>query len=238
MKIISKILYGLISFSVFAAYKIETAWAGWKATLVSYSYGCSGSYNTAAKVHSQLSKFQAQKLTLCQQNQLLKGCTYTAEDGTEQFMNAYSNGDAPGISSLIPLAELCNLKTAECMDCMGNGTMDLSKAKATILRKAPADYKDKITVTICDTNTLTSALAVLQPGMKESDLAADDIMLLTPMPSNSQPMLQTYDVEFLYGENDWLSLNDSMNCYIGANNETSNTSGIFISDKDCPFLHS
>ena len=237
MKTISKILYGLISFSVFAAYKIETAWAGWKATLVSYSYGCSSSY-TAAQVHSQLSKFQAQKLTLCQQNQLLKGCTYTAEDGTEQFMNAYSNGDAPGISSLIPLAELCNLKTAECMDCMGNGTMDLSKAKATILRKAPADYKDKITVTICDTNTLTSALAVLQPGMKESDLAADDIMLLTPMPSNSQPMLQTYDVEFLYGENDWLSLNDSMNCYIGANNETSNTSGIFISDKDCPFLHS
>ena len=131
MKTISKILYGLISFSVFAAYKIETAWAGWKATLVSYSYGCSSSY-TGAQVHSQLSQFQAQKLTLCQQNQLLKGCTYTGEDGSEQFMNAYSNGDAPGISSLIPLAELCNLKTAECMDCMENGTMDLSKAKSKV----------------------------------------------------------------------------------------------------------
>ena len=168
MKVISKILYGLISFSVFAAYKIEAAWAGWKVTLVSYKIGCTGG-STAEQIRTRL-KNAITTLTICGKDEIFSGCTYyyegTSLDGTTALMSA-----SAGPEFLPGAAVACANATPEnygCAPCPSGGRL-LDDNPATLLEVLGQGIEEFQTLTICDTETLTSRLNVLEYGKSEKD---------------------------------------------------------------------
>lgn len=241
MKTISKILYGLISFSVFAAYKIETAWAAWRVTLASYSLAsfCSNTNGVAgASATAQKIKSRQKIVTLCSPGDgKLAGCKYkyTSENGDviEDWCGA--DGANTSFTSLATLAEYCDTGNAECLPCPSGGLL-IDHHRSTQLLRPNDDYKGKFTLNVCDYYTLTEMGNVYTPYNTEADLANGDKMLLEPI--EGQQMNQTYEVEFLFDSNNWLSMSDDDNCYKSPGMEMTGNSGIFISEQNCQYLHS
>ena len=232
MKTISKILYGLISFSVFAAYKIETAWAGWHVRLSEYASKCSGTGTSVESVIRE-GRFELVHETVCQAGQFLFSCG--AADSLV-YTNMYYG--RPDEAKLEELAYSCR-NFSHCEASCKSGTA-LGGMPNTIL-KVPADgYSDlQYDVEICDTDTLTGLFRIAHHGMTDADfLASGDAILLAPLPDGAEPMMQKYTIWFEADASDWVSMNDESFCYQPATDGTNLESGVIQRDYDCPFIYS
>ena len=229
MKTISKILYGLISFSVFAAYKIETAWAGWHVRLVSYASKC----GTGTSVESVIrdARFKLTQKTVCEAGQFLFSCG--AADSLV-YTNMYYG--RPDEATLESLAYSCRDFSSCDVSCQ-SGT-SLGGMPDTILKVPVGGYSDlQYDVEICDTDTLTNMFNIAHHGMTDADfLASGDAILLAPLPNGAEPMMQKYTIWFEADASDWVSMNDASFCYQPAG-ETNLESGIITRDSACPFIY-
>lgn len=232
MKTISKILYGLISFSVFAAYKIETAWAGWHVKLVAYASKCGTGTSDASDIVYGDDRFKLTEKTICQAGQFLYSCG--AADSLV-YTNMYYG--RPDNAKLEELAYSCR-NFSHCEASCKSGT-SLAGMPNTIL-KVPADgYTDvEYDVEICDTGTLTSLFRIARYGTTDADflVQSGDAILLAPLPDGAEPMMQKYEIWFEADASDWGSMNDESFCYQPAG-ETNLESGIFKRDYDCSFIY-
>ncbi|MEE1030417.1 MAG: hypothetical protein UIC65_05330 [Alphaproteobacteria bacterium] len=233
MKTISKILYGLISFSVFAAYKIETAWAGWHVKLVEYASKCGSVTSVASDILVKDTRFKLRDRTVCQAGQFLYSCG--SADST-----VYTNMDyeRPDKETLESLAYSCRDYYA-CEGSCKSGT-SVAGMPDTILKVPENGYTDvEYDVEICDTDTLTELFRVAQYGMTDADflVKSGDAILLAPLPGDAEPMMQKYEIWFEADASDWVSMNDESFCYQAAG-ITDSDSGTFQRDKNCPFIYS
>ena len=232
MKIISKILYGLISFSVFAAYKIETAWAGWHVKLVSYASKCSSGTSVASDIVYRDTRFKLTEKTVCQAGQYLFSC-----GAADSLAYTYIQYERPDEATLESLAYSCQ-DFSSCAASCQSGT-SLGGMPDTILKVPVGGYSDlQYDVEICDTDTLTNMFNIAHHGMTDADfLVSGDTILLAPLPNGAEPMMQQYKIWFEADASDWVSMNDESFCYQPAG-ETNLESGIITRDSACPFIYS
>lgn len=236
MKTISKILYGILSFSIFAAYKIESAWAGWKLTLSSYSVVSGCSYSDSVFHPSSASskiKNSARRLTLCSPGDgMLVGCS--SMDGTS--IAAY--GPYTQTTSLITLAQWCEPDRGFACSACPNDGINGDALTATELLKPPADYTGRYPITVCGQWTLTRmANTVHNADTAKVVLPANDEILLAATGDN---MLQNYYVDFVPEADDWLSLPAFDNCYLPTRDTdgVQMESGIMVRNQPCPYNNS
>lgn len=232
MKIISKILYGLISFSVFAAYKIETAWAGWHVKLVSYASKCGSGTSVASDIIYRDTRFKLMKKTVCQAGQYLFSCG--SADSLVYTNIQYERLDEERLEEL---AYSCREFSSCAVSCK-SGT-PLGGMPDTILKVPAVGYTDyQHDVEICDTYTLTNLFNIAGHGDTEAEfLVNGDAILLAPLPNGAEPMMQQYKIWFEADASDWVSMNDESFCYQPAG-EANLESGIITRDADCPFIYS
>lgn len=232
MKTISKILYGLISFSVFAAYKIETAWAGWHVKLVAYASKCGTGTPDASDIVYDDTRFKLTEQKVCQAGQFLYSCG--AADSLV-YTNMYSG--RPNKEILESLAYSCQ-NLSYCEASCKSGT-SLAGMPDTILKVPAGGYTDvEYDVEICDTDTLTSLFNIAQHGTTDADflVKSGDAILLAPLPDGAEPMMQQYKIWFEADASDWVSMNDASFCYQPAG-DTDLESGKFERDYDCSFIY-
>ena len=232
MKIISKILYGLISFSVFAAYKIETAWAGWHVRLDSYASKCGSGTSVASDIVYRDTRFKLTEKTVCQAGQFLFSC-----GDMHNPVYANINLKRPDEEKLEELAYSCRDFSSCFVSCQsGTSLAGMPDTKLKVPVNGYTDYQHD--VEICDTDTLTNLFNVAHHGMTDADfLASGDAILLAPLPYGAEPMRQKYTIWFEADASDWVSMNDESFCYQPAGT-TDLDSGTITRDADCPFIYS
>lgn len=233
MKTISKILYGLISFSVFAAYKIETAWAGWKVALVSYASSCGDIKSTVRSILDDAT-FAMTGKTICDTGKILTSC-----GAGDSFAYTNLGYTIPNDFTLQSLAYSCR-DISFCIDACDDGAPIEGVIMPATILKVPmqGNYSTEYYVDICDTDTLTSLLNSVTYGDTDADLIAKgDQMLLAPLPDGAEPMLQQYRIWYETEARDWISINDKSYCEQKAG-ESQMQSGILYRSEDCPFIYS
>ena len=137
MKFISKLLYSLVSFTIFTAYKVENAFATIKVTLTTYSAATQSKCSTYISIGTIRANAcgKTTSFTICDEGEYLVSCA----------------GVMAATASAALLASVCaNVTSATCAPCPNGGTIDPS-----------VKYKPKqTTVTVCDSYTLIDGCGI------------------------------------------------------------------------------
>lgn len=141
MKFISKLLYSLVSFTIFTAYKVENAFATIKVTLTASTKATSAqcaTYPGLLTVRDECGK--TTNFTICDEGEYLVSCA----------------GVMAATASAALLASVCaTVNSATCLACPDGGTVDHS-----------VKYKvKKATITVCSDDSLVDDCGVNWQGI-------------------------------------------------------------------------
>ena len=224
MKTISKILYSIISFSVFVAYKVSTAYSATTIKLTSYTLmttstsedTCNtvcknaGITSTAIAIKNEIwSRLQTPdvSITLCNAGSYLGSCIIN---------NVSISNTSANLSSLTS----CTASNAQCYACPKFNDKSATAPSSRLTRWTPKTY------TLCSTQNLTKDAVLLYDY---SEWVGKGTGIETSR--NGKCVKQQYAIV----ENTNLSASDIYDCYVPANTTFSDSTGTYEADDDCEY---
>ena len=224
MKTISKILYSIISFSVFVAYKVSTAYSATTIKLTSYTLMTTstsedtcktvcknaGITSTAIAIKNEIwSRLQTPdvNITLCNAGSYLGSCIIN---------NVSISNTSANLSSLTS----CTASNAQCYACPKFNDKSATAPSSRLTRWTPKTY------TLCSTHNLTKDAALTY---NYSEWVGKGTGIETYQ--NGKCVQQEYAIV----ENTTLSASDIYDCYVPENTTINDGTGDYNNTTSCPY---